>query len=196
MEKNQIFAFIILGIFYIAYLIKALVLTTKGIKVNQMGQGEKSVRTKVVEKLLQAVTFLMILVQISAVFSFLPLQIKTPEIVQNIGLVISMCGTICFICAMLTMGKSWRAGIAPEDSTAFVKHGIYRVSRNPAFCGFDLIYLGVLLVFPGIIHAVVVLFTIVMFHLQILEEEKFLDVTFGEEYRKYKRETGRYFLFF
>ena len=196
MEKNQMFVFIILTIFYFAYLLKALVLTTKGIKVNQMGYGKKSFRTIVVEKLLKAVTFLMVPLQLSAVFSFLPLQIKTPETVQNIGLVISICGTICFICAMLTMGKNWRAGIAAEDSTNFVKHGIYRISRNPAFCGFDLIYLGVLLVFPGIIHAVAVCFTIVMFHFQILEEEKFLLVTFSEEYREYMRKTGRYFLFF
>ena len=196
MEKNQMFAFIILTIFYFAYLLKALVLTTKGIKVNQMGQGKKSTRTIVVEKLLKAVTFLMVPLQLGAVFSFLPLQIKTPETVQNIGLVISICGTICFICAMLTMGKNWRAGIAPEDSTNFVKHGIYRISRNPAFCGFDLIYIGTLLVFPSVIHVIAVVLTIIFFHLQILEEEKFMESAFGAEYQNYKQKVGRYFLFF
>lgn len=196
MEKNQMFVFIILTIFYFAYLLKALVLTTKGIKVNQMGYGKKSFRTIVVEKLLKAVTFLMVPLQLSAVFSFLPLQIKTPETVQNIGLVISICGTICFICAMLTMGKNWRAGIAAEDSTNFVKHGIYRISRNPAFCGFDLIYIGTLLVFPSVIHVIAVVLTIIMFHLQILEEEKFMESAFGTEYQNYKQKVGRYFLFF
>lgn len=31
-------------------------------------------------------------------------------------------------------------------------------------------------------------------HLQILEEEKFLQNTFGDEYKKYKSSTGRYFI--
>lgn len=196
MEKYQLAALVIIAIFYIAYLVKSLSLTLKGIKVNQLGHGKKPTSTKVVEKVLKVVSFLMVAIQLCSVFSLLPLQIKTPEVLQNIGLVLSAIGTIFFITAMLSMGKNWRAGIAPEDSTNFVKHGIYRISRNPAFCGFDLIYLGVLLVFPGIIHAVSVCFTIVMFHFQILEEEKFLLVTFGEEYREYMQKTGRYFLFF
>ena len=196
MGKYQLAALVIIAIFYIAYLVKSLSLTLKGIKVNQLGHGKKSFRTIVVEKLLKAVTFLMVPLQLSAVFSFLPLQIKTPETVQNIGLVISICGTICFICAMLSMGKNWRAGIAAEDSTNFVKHGIYRISRNPAFCGFDLIYIGTLLVFPSVIHVIAVVFTIIMFHLQILEEEKFMESAFGTEYQNYKQKVGRYFLFF
>ena len=196
MGKYQFAALVIIAIFYIAYLVKSLSLTLKGIKVNQLGHGKKTTSTKVVEKVLKVVSFLMVAIQLCSVFSLLPLQIKTPAVLQNIGLVLSAIGTIFFITAMLSMGKNWRAGIAPEDSTNFVRHGIYRISRNPAFCGFDLIYLGVLLVFPGIIHAVAVCFTIVMFHFQILEEEKFLLVTFGEEYREYMRKTGRYFLFF
>ena len=196
MEKNQMFVFIILTIFYFAYLLKALVLTTKGIKVNQMGYGKKSFRTIVVEKLLKAVTFLMVPLQLSAVFSLLPLQIKTPAVLQIIGLVLSAIGTIFFITAMLSMGKNWRAGIAAEDSTNFVKHGIYRISRNPAFCGFDLIYIGTLLVFPSVIHVIAVVLTIIMFHLQILEEEKFMESAFGTEYQNYKQKVGRYFLFF
>ncbi len=34
-----------------------------------------------------------------------------------------------------------------------------------------------------------------MFHLQILEEERFLPTVFGDEYVRYKRETGRYLAF-
>ena len=97
---------------------------------------------------------------------------------------------------MLTMGKSWRAGIAAGESTNFIKHGIYRISRNPAFLGFDLFYVGILLILPGIIHAIAICFVVTMFHLQILEEEKSLIEKFGDEYRKYKSETKRYFLFF
>ena len=35
-------------------------------------------------------------------------------------------------------------------------------------------------------------FSIVMLHLQILQEERYLEETFGEAYREYKRHTFRY----
>lgn len=47
--------------------------------------------------------------------------------------------TVIFIVAMWTMQDSWRVGIAEKDSTALVTRGIYQVSRNPAFLGFDLV---------------------------------------------------------
>lgn len=196
MSTNKIISLAIIATFYIAYLAKAIVLSLNGIKVNQMGYGEKSDSTKAIELLLKGTSFLMVPIQLGAVFSVLPLQLKTSAILQYIGLAISAAGTICFITAMLTMGKNWRAGIAKNDSTHFVKQGIYRISRNPAFLGFDLFYLGTLLVSPGIIHSIAVIFVITMFHLQILEEEKFLESTFGSEYIQYKQEIGRYFLFF
>lgn len=196
MEINKIFSLIIIAVFYAAYFIKAFALSLHGIKVNQMGCGKKNNSTKTIELLLKFGTILLAPVQLCAVFSILPLQLKASATLQYVGLSISAVGTICFIVAMLTMGKNWRAGIAQNDSTHFVHRGIYRISRNPAFLGFDLFYLGTLLVSPGIIHIAAVCFVITMFHLQILEEEKFLESTFGNEYRQYKQKIGRYFLFF
>ncbi len=43
------------------------------------------------------------------------------------------------------MKDSWRAGIPDSDKTELVTTGIYKYSRNPAFLGFDLQYMGVLL---------------------------------------------------
>lgn len=36
------------------------------------------------------------------------------------------------------------------------------------------------------------LFAVVMLHLQILQEEKYLTQTFGDSYKKYKKSTARY----
>ena len=133
MKFYQIFSLAIIATFYIAYFLKALVLTLKGIKVNQMGFGDKSGKTKIIEQVLKSVTFFIVPIQLGSAFLLLPLQTESPNYLQNIGMAISICGTICFIAAMLTMGKSWRAGIAAGESTNFIKHGIYRISRNPAF---------------------------------------------------------------
>lgn len=72
---------------------------------------------------------------------------------------------------------------------------IYRISRNPSFLGFDLLYIGLLISFFNYIHLAFVVFAVVMLHLLILQEEKFLTATFGEKYVGYKRRTGRYFIF-
>lgn len=37
------------------------------------------------------------------------------------------------------------------------------------------------------------LFAIIMLHFQILQEERYLSATFGEEYTKYKSKVFRYF---
>ena len=73
-----------------------------------------------------------------------------------------------------------------------VKAPIYRISRNPAFVGFDLMYIGLLMAFPNIIHLLFAVFPVVMLHLQIRQEEAFLRKTFGTEYEEYCKKVRRY----
>ena len=91
------------------------------------------------------------------------------------------------------MKDSWRAGINTAGDTKLVTKGIYAFSRNPAFLAFDFLYIGILLMYfnPLLLGATV--FAMVMLHLQILQEEKYLPQLFGEEYLEYKKNTGRYF---
>ena len=90
------------------------------------------------------------------------------------------------------MKDSWRAGIPEKDKTRLVTNGIYRYSRNPAFCGFDLMYIGVLFLFFNPVSLVFSSFAVVMLHLQILQEEKYMLKTFGDEYAGYKKTVFRY----
>ena len=79
------------------------------------------------------------------------------------------------------------------DKTELVTDGIYQFSRNPAFLGFDLLYIGTLMMFFNRILCVLTVFAIVMYHLQIVSvEEKFLLATFGDEYLQYKEKVCRY----
>lgn len=81
--------------------------------------------------------------------------------------------------SVLCMKDSWRAGIPDKDKTELVTTGIYRFSRNPAFLGFDLMYVGVLLLYGNLLTLGFSVFAIVMLHLQILQEERYLVNTFG-----------------
>jgi protein-S-isoprenylcysteine O-methyltransferase Ste14 len=74
-----------------------------------------------------------------------------------------------------------------------VTNGIYKFSRNPAFVGFDLLYIGCAAVYPNIINIASVLACIILFHVQILEEERFCAEAFGLGYTDYKAKVMRYF---
>lgn len=109
------------------------------------------------------------------------------------GAVIGALGATVFVTSVVTMRDSWRAGVSKTDKTELVTDGIYQISRNPAFLGFDLVYIGILLMFfnPWLLIASV--FAMLMFHLQIVNvEEDFLLETFGQEYLAYKKKVNRY----
>ena len=97
-----------------------------------------------------------------------------------------------FLLSVLCMKDSWRAGIPDKDKTELVTTGIYRFSRNPAFLGFDLMYVGVLLLYGNLLMLGFSFFAIVMLHLQILQEERYLVNTFGAPYQEYFRHVSRY----
>ena len=103
-----------------------------------------------------------------------------------------MVGDLIFLISVLCMKDSWRAGIPDEDRTHLVTVGIYAYSRNPAFLGFYLQYIGVLLMYCNLLTGLFTAFAIVMLHLQILQEEKYLTSVFGTEYLEYRHQVYRY----
>lgn len=70
------------------------------------------------------------------------------------------------------MRDSWRAGVSKTDKTELVTNGIYQISRNPAFLGFDLLYIGTLLMFFNWILCFLTVFAVIMYHLQIVNVEE------------------------
>ena len=108
------------------------------------------------------------------------------------GFCIGMVGDLIFLVSVLCMKDSWRAGIPANDKTELVTGGVYAYSRNPAFLGFDLQYIGVLLMFCNLLTAAFTVFAISMLHLQILQEERYLTAAFGAEYLKYRHQVLRY----
>ena len=115
-----------------------------------------------------------------------------PAGVRLTGFCVGMLGDVIFLLSGLCMKDSWRAGIPAKDKTELVTTGIYRFSRNPAFLGFDLMYIGILLLYGNLLTLGVSAFAIVMLHLQILQEERYLVNTFGAPYQEYCHHVSRY----
>lgn len=184
----QIAALALMAAFYGVYLTKQMSQRKRGIRTNQMGYGEKSAGTLAVERLLSVFSVLIVLVELWSIWSG---DSFTPVWCRWSGLALAAVGVVFFTAAVLQMKDSWRAGIASGEKTALVTTGIYAISRNPAFVGFDLVYIGVLMCFANWPHLAVVVCTVVIFHLQILQEERFLlsrkDICYGDYYRRVRR---------
>ena len=193
---TKITAIVIMAVFYSAYLGKKSAQRRQGITTNQIGKGDKPRKVLLIENIMGWATFSVIPIEIISVILYPKMTLipalKSCPILQWAGLAIAAIGVVFFIVAMLTMADSWRAGIPDSDKTAFVQRGIYRISRNPAFVGFDMMYIGLLMAFPNIIHLLFAVFPVVMLHLQIRQEEDFLRKTFGTEYEEYCKKVRRY----
>lgn len=192
MSAIQIAALAVMAAFYTAYFTKMILQRRQGVKTDQIGKGNKPKKVLIVEGLMKIATYTIVAAEVVSVVSDFRMW-RSSYAWSGIG--IAAVGVTVFVVAMITMRDSWRAGIPAQDKTDLVTTGIYRLSRNPAFLGFDLMYIGLLVAFFNGVHLAFVLFAVVMLHLQILQEEKFLTVTFGEPYTAYKKRTGRYFLF-
>ena len=186
----QISAVIILLVFYGCYFGKMFMQKKKGIQTDQIGKG-KTGFVKRIELTMKVATLLVPLVEIISI----AVNVSNLSIIARyLGIVTAILGDIVFVISVWTMKDSWRAGVSPTDKTELVTTGIYQISRNPAFLGFDLVYIGVCLMFFNLLLFLVSVFAIIMFHLQIVNvEEEFLLDFFGEEYISYKKKVNRYF---
>jgi protein-S-isoprenylcysteine O-methyltransferase Ste14 len=101
-------------------------------------------------------------------------------------------GAIFIVFSCINLGKSTRLGI-PSGETVLKSGGIYRISRNPMYVGFNLITLASVVYSQHLIVAIIGLYSILTYHFIILGEERFLNERFGKDYRDYKKQVSRYF---
>lgn len=97
--------------------------------------------------------------------------------------------------AFFEMGNSFRMGIPPEEETpaALITTGIFKYIRNPGFLGVNLAVLGTFFLVPSILFCILVVLSLISFHIQIKKEEVYLQRMHGDLYRRYIQQTGRYF---
>ncbi|MBK8806714.1 MAG: isoprenylcysteine carboxylmethyltransferase family protein [Bacteroidales bacterium] len=108
-----------------------------------------------------------------------------------ISIVLISIGLLFTIVSLINLGKSTRLGL-PTESTNFKTNGLYKFSRNPMYVGFNLITLAAVFYTCNIWIALMGVYSIVVYHLIILGEEKFLESRFGSEFINYKTKVKRY----
>lgn len=185
----QLLALGILAGFYACYFGKMLSQRRRGIRTDQMGRG-KTGRVRAIEIAVKCVTALLPAAQLVCIALRLT---ALPDWARILGAVLGALGIAAFAAAMLCMKDSWRAGVSAREKTELVTGGIYRISRNPAFLGFDLMYLGILLLFFSWPLCVLTALAALLLHVQVVcVEEAHLRVAFGQAYLDYCGQVCRY----
>ena len=185
----KIVALGLMAAFYICYFSKMIRQKKQGIHTDQLGKGKEGF-LRYIEVTLKITTYLLPILQIISILFY---SEGAHWILRVMGVIVEAFGVVVFVISVTEMKDNWRAGVQREDKTNLVTTGIYSISRNPAFLGFDLMYIGILLTFFNWHLCFATVFAVCLFHLQIVNvEEDFLLEAFGQEYLEYKRRVCRY----
>lgn len=111
-----------------------------------------------------------------------------------IGMILISIGFLFEILGIIALGLNFRIEL-PTDDTELITSGIYRIMRNPIVFGIFLLVIGSFLIVPTIIVLLICIFNILTFNSKAIDEEKFLLRRFGEDYKNYMNEVGRYLPF-
>jgi protein-S-isoprenylcysteine O-methyltransferase Ste14 len=105
------------------------------------------------------------------------------------GIILGVLGLVSFRQAATTIDP-----LHPEETSALVTNGIYRISRNPMYVGLAL-FLGAWAVYLHSAWSIVGIpgFVLFMNRFQIGPEEKALSEIFGPEYKNYQSKVRRWF---
>lgn len=199
MELKDTISLVLFLLFFTSYLLKLILLWKKnGIRAHVLGTKGKPAATRMVETAVKISSLVwgILWFAYSLDGNRLLKSFPAEPWITWVGITVTSLGLFLFILAMLWMKNSWRVGIDKTTQTALITTGIYQYSRNPAFTGFDLMFIGFMFMYPNVLNFVVGACNLYFFHLLIRQEEMHLEVAFGAEYGRYAKQTPRYLWFF
>ena len=126
-----------------------------------------------------------------AAFGFVDVTMTSFRPLRITSLVILIPALLLSILSLFNLGKSISLGL-PEEKTVLKKSGLYRISRNPMYVGFNLLTMSSIIYTGNLYILLLGLYSVIVYHFIIMSEEVFLESRFGIEYTDYKKEVRRY----
>ncbi len=184
----SIFIGISITLYLISFFTKNFI-TAKKVGSSIKGKSWKVTILVVIISILYGLTYLSVFGQTGFL---VPMNSMDLIGLKLIGVGMTVLALIIGISTLITMKNSWRMGITQNQDTELILNGTFRFSRNPYFVSYLMIFAGVFLVYPTFVFLLFFLPTILMIHLMILDEEKYLTNQHGKSYLEYKRSVNRY----
>jgi protein-S-isoprenylcysteine O-methyltransferase Ste14 len=123
----------------------------------------------------------------------LPVPIPFPAWMEFVGWLIIFCGLAAAFSAVRAMTQAHTSPDPHTPTSALVRQGLYRYSRNPIYLGFVLLMIGLPLIFGFYWGAILSPVLVDAYNRLIIErEEAYLERKFGQEYLEYKSKVRRW----
>ncbi len=121
-----------------------------------------------------------------------PIKILPVGLGASVGIGALLLGMV-LVPAVLSFRRAKTSPKPWKPTTALVTNGPYRITRNPMYLGFTLLYLGVSFwvntAWPVVFLPLIL---VVMQRAVIAREEAYLETLFGDEYRAYRLRVRRW----
>ena len=116
---------------------------------------------------------------------------ENPHFINALGYFIAGFGLTISVASLFSLGNSISLGI-PDEKTELKTQGLYKLTRNPMYVGFNLLTISAALLTANYWVSLLALFSLIIYHFIILGEEAFLRERFGDKYEAYCKNTRRY----
>ncbi len=120
-----------------------------------------------------------------------------PSLGHSLGLAVGIgmlvAGYVGTLWCYAVMGTAWRMGINRREKNTLVTQGPFRVVRHPIYLFQIVMLVGVILLLPTPLSAVILFVHLLCVLTKASDEESYLLAVHGQEYREYLSRTGRLF---
>ena len=112
---------------------------------------------------------------------------------HGVGAALAVVGILATFVAQLEMGRSWRIGVDPAETTDLVTGGVFSIVRNPIFTTMVVTSIGLTLMAPTAVGVVATVVMVGALEVQVrLVEEPYLRQAHGPDYASYASRVGRF----
>ena len=193
-------ALLILLIFYSIYFYKQIQIKKLNIdmesvfkiKKNGNNHSEKNTNTDYFSLMLKISCYILFFVQMISIYKGHSYFEIMPRI---IGIYLGVTGDIIFFLSVYyrnTKKTESKKVNTTENDFLFNENGIYKYSRNPAYIGFLLCYLGILFMYCNVFLLIFSLISLALLSIRVHKLEKYYSYKLGEKYLIYKKTVHRY----
>ncbi len=182
--SNTTIAGYIWGIFWIYWMLAAIKTRSK---VKKESSGQKSI-VRGLHLLLVIISYFLTFVEFKGVFLWKTI-LHPYEYAGYIGIIILVLSLLFAIWARVVLGRNWSGAIQKVEGQRLVRSGPYKYIRNPIYTGVVCGFLGNLIAIGNLASLIGFCIMLVIYIIKIKREQAFLVEEFGEEYKKYIKES-------
>ena len=133
---------------------------------------------------------------LAAVFNWLTVSTQEffhSEIVSWAGVLLCLMGLLLFLWSLISFKESFRVGIDTEHPDRLITDGVFAFSRNPIYLAFAIVLIGEFFIFSNWLSLMYIGAGTWLFHRQVLREEEYLNIHYGQAYVEYCHRVRWYF---